>query len=245
MSILLIPVAPLSRTKSRLRDCFSVEQLIDLTIAMFKDLGNTLSKVKCFKNKIVYCNNSEILDLATDYKLIGIKEELTTPHKSFAKVIQDLNGIAISEFKAKATIFTFLDLILISPENFYEIYSLLSKNNITVCPAMNSGGISIFGRKPPNIISSNCFSDLKKTSLISLYDEAKEKRLEITFYDSFKAGFDVDVKQDLVFAYNYLKLFNLTHTETFKFLNDNLNLTLQKNSSENNRDFKIVPKILR
>ena len=64
MSILLIPIAPLSKTKSRLRDCFSAKQLRDLTIAMFHDLGRTLSQVKCFDKKIVYCNAPEILEIA-------------------------------------------------------------------------------------------------------------------------------------------------------------------------------------
>ena len=48
MSVLLIPIAPLSRTKSRLRDCFSAQQLRDLTIAMFKDLATKLEKVDIY-----------------------------------------------------------------------------------------------------------------------------------------------------------------------------------------------------
>jgi 2-phospho-L-lactate guanylyltransferase (CobY/MobA/RfbA family) len=83
MNILLIPIAPLSRTKSRLRKCFSKEQLKELTIAMFKDLALKLTRVDCFESKIVYCNSSEILELADDYGLIGIREELATPRKTF------------------------------------------------------------------------------------------------------------------------------------------------------------------
>ena len=66
MSILLIPIAPLSRTKSRLSDCFSKEQLKEFTISMFKDLGNKLLKIDCFEEIIVYCNSSEILELAEE-----------------------------------------------------------------------------------------------------------------------------------------------------------------------------------
>lgn len=242
MNILLIPIAPLSHSKSRLRDCFSKEQLKELTIAMVKDLGNTLLKVKCFDKKIVYCNNSEILDLANNYNLIGIKEELTEPRKSFDNVINDLNMIAINQFNAKSTVFTFLDTILIAAKNFNDIYSLIKKHDILICPAIHSSGISIFGRNPPKIISSSCFSDPKKTSLISLFNEAKKKGLKITFYDSFRAGFDVDVKQDLVLVYKYLKIFNLIYSETYKFLKSNLKLTLQKKNAENNRDFRIMEK---
>ena len=241
MSILLIPVAPLSRTKSRLRDCFSKAQLKKLTIAMFKDLGNTLKRVKCFDEKIVYCNNSEILDLAEEFNLIGIKEKLTEPRKSFKDVIMDLNNIAIKEFAPKSTVFTFLDIILIAAKNFNEIYSLVKNNQLVVCPAIHSAGISVFGRNPPNIISSDCFSDLRSPSFVSLLNQADALGIKnISIYDSFRASFDVDIKQDLLLAHNYLKVFNLTHTETYKFLQENLKLTLRKVNIEDNRKFEIT-----
>ncbi|MFX0133749.1 MAG: hypothetical protein ACFFDN_08900 [Candidatus Hodarchaeota archaeon] len=240
MSILLIPVAPLSRTKSRLRDCLSNEQLKELTIAMFKDLGKTLTEVDCFARKIVYCNTPEILEIAKDYNLIGIKEELMVPPKSFDEVIEDLNNIAINKFKAEQTVFSFLDLILISTKNFYEVNSLLKTHQLVVCPAIHSAGISILGRNPPDIISSY-FSDPNIPSLVALLNNASKRGIEkIAIYDSFRAGFDIDIKQDLVLAYEYLKIFNLTDTDVFKFLKSNLRLTLKKRTANNNRTFKIT-----
>jgi len=239
MSVLLIPIAPLGRTKTRLRGCFSNEQLKELTIAMFKDLSSKLSNVNCFKEKIVYCNDKLILQLAEDYGLIGIKEVLTQPRKSFDDVIKDLNTIAIRDFNAKQTTFTFLDLILISAKNFVEIHSLVSRNQLVVCPAISSGGISILGRNPPDI-TRTFFSDSYTPSLISLLGNAKEKGIDkIAIYDSFRAGFDIDIKQDLVLAYEYLKIFNLTDTLTFRFLKKNLKLKLQK-INENNREFRVI-----
>ena len=240
MSILLIPIAPLSRTKSRLRDCFSTEQLKELTIAMFKDLGNTLSKVNCFDEKIVYCNTSKILELANDYDLVGIKETITTPPKSFDNVIEDLNNIAIKKYNATQTVFSFLDLILITAKNFYEIYSLINKNQLVVCPAIHSAGISILGRNPPDIISSY-FSDPNIPSLVAQFNNALKNGIDkIAIYDSFKAGFDIDIKQDLVLAFEYLKIFDLTHTNVFKFLKRNLRLSLKKRNPINNRTFDLT-----
>lgn len=240
MSILLIPVAPLTRTKSRLRECFSKKQLKELTIAMFKDLGKTLKDVDCFDRKIVYCNAPEILDLAKNYDLLGIKEELTVPPKSFDEVIEDLNNIAIKKFDAKQTVFSFLDLVLISAENFYEINSLIKKNQLVVCPAIHSAGISVLGRNPPDIIPS-FFSDPNIPSLVALLTNASKKGIEkIAIYDSFRAGFDVDVLQDLVLTYDYLKIFNLIQTEVFKFLKLNLKLSFKKADANNNRYFQII-----
>ncbi|NVM34292.1 MAG: hypothetical protein HWN81_01775 [Candidatus Lokiarchaeota archaeon] len=240
MSILLIPIAPLSRTKSRLRDCFSTEQLKELTIAMFKDLGNILTKVNCFDEKIVYCNTSKILELANDYDLVGIKETISTPPKSFDNVIEDLNNIAIKKYKATQTVFSFLDLILITANNFYEIFSLLSKNQLVICPAIHSAGISILGRNPPDIISSY-FSDPNIPSLLALFNNASKNDIDkIAIYDSFRAGFDIDIKQDLVLAFEYLKVFNLTHTNVYKFLKRNLRLSFKKRNQINNRSFEII-----
>ena len=240
MSILLIPIAPLRRTKSRLRDCFSNKQLKELTIAMFKDLGKTLLDVDCFNRKIVYCNAPEILDLANDYDLIGIKEELTVPPKTFDEVIEDLNNIAIEKHNARQTVFSFLDLILISSNNFYEINQLMQRNQIVICPAMHSAGISIFGRNPPDIIPSY-FSDPNTPSLVALLENASKKGIEkIAIYDSFRAGFDIDIKQDLVLGYEYLKIFNLMKTDVFKFLQTNLKLSLKKVNANDTRTFKIT-----
>jgi len=240
MSILLIPIAPLSRTKSRLRDCFSIDQLRDLTIAMFKDLGKTLTQVNCFDEKVVYCNTPEILEIAYNYDLLGIKEELTTPPKSFDNVIKDLNNIAIKKFNAKQTIFSFLDLILISAENFYEIHTLVKKNQLVICPAIHSAGISILGRNPPDVISSY-FSHPNKPSLIALFNNAYKRGIDkIAIYDSFRAGFDIDIKQDLVLAYEYLKILKLMDTEVFRFLKSNLKLSIKKIDANNNRSFKIL-----
>lgn len=240
MSFLLIPVAPLSRTKSRLRDCFSKEQLKELTIAMFKDLGKKLSTVSCYEEKIVYCHGSEILDLAINYGLIGIREELTSPRKSFDAVIDDLNNIAIENHDAQQTVFTFLDTILISTKNFYEINALVKKNQLVICPAIHSGGISVFGRNPPNIIRTH-FSDSLVPSFVASLKDAQERGLKnIAIYDSFRAGFDIDIKHDLLLAYQYLKVLNLKHTETYKFLKKNLRLTLKKKNANNNREFKIT-----
>ena len=63
--------------------------------------------------------------------------------------------------------------------------------------------------------------------------------IKYSIYDSFRAGFDIDIKQDLLLGYEYLKLFNQNDTETFKFLRDNLKLALHKKNMKNNRQFKI------
>ncbi|MFX0032240.1 MAG: hypothetical protein ACFE8E_08105 [Candidatus Hodarchaeota archaeon] len=238
MSFLLIPIAPLSRTKSRLRDCFSKQQLKELTIAMFKDLAFKLEKVDCFKDIIIYCNSSEILNLASEYGLISIKENLTKPRKSFDDVINDLNKIAIEKYNAKRTIFTFLDIILISVKNFYEIEAIVKENQLVVCPAIHSAGISVLGRNPPDIIPTY-FSKPDFPSLVALLNKAHEKKLKLAIYDSFRAGFDIDIKQDLALALEYLKVFNLTNTETYKFLKQNLNFIIRKRNIRNNRDFEL------
>ncbi|MBY8979834.1 MAG: hypothetical protein KGD72_05555 [Candidatus Lokiarchaeota archaeon] len=238
MSILLIPIAPLSRTKSRLRDCFPKGLLKDLTIAMFKDLAKKVQNVDSFDSKIVYCHDEEVLELAEEFGLIGIKEKLTHPRKSFDLVINDLNNVAIKEYDAVSTVFTFLDVILLSENNLMEISNLMKFNQLVICPAIHSAGISLFGRNPPDIVPTH-FSNTNIPSFVALLKDAKRRNLKISIYDSFRAGFDIDIKQDLLLGFEYLKIFDLTSSETFKFLKDNLKLVLQKRSLKNNREFKI------
>jgi 2-phospho-L-lactate guanylyltransferase (CobY/MobA/RfbA family) len=238
MSILLIPIAPLSMTKSRLRDCFPKGLLKELTIAMFKDLAKKVQNVDSFDHKIVYCHNNEILELAEEFGLIGIKEKFTHPRKSFDLVINDLNNIAIKDYDAVNTIFTFLDVILLSQKNLIEIGNLMKLNQLVVCPAIHSAGISIFGRNPPDILPTH-FSNPNIPSFVALLNDAQSRNLKVSVYDSFRAGFDIDIKQDLLLGFEYLKIFELTKTETFQFLQKNLKLTIQKRNIKNNREFKI------
>lgn len=240
MSSLLIPIAPFSTTKSRLKDCFSVDQLKEFTIAMFKDLINTLADVNCFEHKIVYCNASTILELAEENGLIGIKEDLTDTPKTFDEVISDFNKIAVERFSAQQTTIAFLDLILITAKNFYEINTLIQKNQLVVCPDVHSAGVSILSRNPSGIIPS-FFADPNTPSLFALLNNASKNGInKIVIYDSFRAGFDLDLKQDLVLAYEYLKIFNLKDTEVFKFLKNNLKLSIKKKNANDNRNFEML-----
>jgi len=190
----------------------------------------------------VYCASDEILELTGEYNLIGVKEELTDAKCTFDAVISGMNDIAIKKFNANGTIIAFLDIILITADNFYEINELMKLNKIVVCPAIHSAGISIFGRCPPDIIEP-CFSDPDIPSLSLLLKNAREKGIEeIAVYDSFRAGFDIDIPEDLLLAYEYLKIFNLAHTNTYKFLKNNLKSSLQKRDATNNRKFKSLKK---
>ena len=238
MSILLIPVASLSRTKSRLGDIFNREQLKNLTIAMVKDLFSKISQIKLQLDSLVYCNSSEILDLAEEHGFIPIKEKINTPQKCFDDVLHDINTIAIQDYHAKSTIITFSDLILITPNNLREIVKLIEQNQLVVCPAIISAGISVLGRNPPGIISTH-FSHPTTPSLVALLNEANTRGLKTAIYDSFKAGFDIDIKHDVMLAYEYLKAFNLVKSETYKFLKQNLNLVITKKSSIDNRMLEI------
>ena len=118
----------------------------------------------------------------------------------------------------------------------------MEKNQLVICPAIHSAGISLLGRNPPDIIPS-FFSDPKIPSLIAVLNEAKKKGIEkITLYDSFRAGFDIDILQDLILGYEYLKIFNLRDKEVFKFLKINLKMSIQKKNANDNRNFEIFKK---
>ena len=238
MNSLLIPVSPLPRAKSRLKSVFSESQLKDFTLSLFKDFALNVSMVKAFENKLVYCTSPEILELAEELGLTPIKEEKANSNKTFDEVIQIFNEIAIKKYGATKTTLAFCDVILINRINFIEISSLLKNNQLVICPAIHSGGISILGRSPPDIIPT-FFSHPSIPSLFALVNEAKIKKLKFVIYDSFRSGFDIDIKQDLVLAYEYLKALNMKDTNTYKFLKDNLKLTLLKKNLNDNRELEI------
>jgi 2-phospho-L-lactate guanylyltransferase len=238
MSYLIIPVASLTNSKSRLEDIFTRDQLKDLTIAMLKDLFHKISQLKTPLNTLVYCNSTEVLDLAEEYKLISIREKKQVKRNCFDDTLQEINNIAIKEYLAKSTIILFSDLILISQKNIIEITKLIENYQLVVCPAIISAGISVLGRNPPGIIQT-CFSHPSTPSLVALINNAKNNGIKTKIYDSFRAGFDIDIKHDVMLAYEYLKAFNMQNTETYKFLDENMNFIMKKKSSIENRILEI------
>lgn len=229
MSILIVPVSQLDQAKIRLRDIFSKEKIKDFTLAMFKDICQKTLQTDCFSKKIVYCNTQEILEISRDYGFIPIKEERSEKSPDFNNVITEISDIIIKKYNPISTLIAFADLILISQKNFLEISELLKKNQLVICPSVNSLGISLIGRTPPNIIKT-CFSNSKNSSLIAQIELAKKKKLkQIVLYDSFRAGFDADLKEHVILGYQYLKIFNLTDTETYKFLKLNLQESIRSN----------------
>jgi len=228
MSVLIVPVSQLDQAKIRLREIFSKQKIKKFTLAMVKDICQKTLDRECFSKKIVYCNTQEVLDLARDFGFIPIKEKRRYKSPDFNIVINEISDIVIERFHPTNTLITFADLILISPENFVEISNLLKKNQLLICPSVNSLGISLIGRSPPDVIET-CFSNFNNPSLIAQMKLVRKKNLKkVILYDSFRAGFDVDLKQHVISGYNYLKVFKLTNTETFKFLKKNLKKGLKK-----------------
>ncbi|MHA1147296.1 MAG: hypothetical protein ACTSR8_03535 [Promethearchaeota archaeon] len=242
MSILAIPVAPLSKAKSRLNECFSREQIRDLIKAMLRDMYDNLKSLDLFNVIIIYSQDREILELAATYNFMGIREIPIKQSRSFDDVISELKDIAIAKFKSEPLLISFLDLPLINQQHFSEINSLLHQYQIVVCPAIKTAGISLIGANPPSLLPP-CFSDPKLPSLITLYNNAREKGIsQIYSYDSFQAGFDIDLREDCLLAVEYMKIFDLTERATYKFLKTNLNHCFEKIDENNNRSFKFVEK---
>ncbi|MGQ4872854.1 MAG: hypothetical protein ACP6IY_02155 [Promethearchaeia archaeon] len=238
MTILFIPVAPLNKTKTRLKTCFSEEQLIQLTLAMVKDICYKVKNISTFREIIVYCRNHEVLDIARKNGLIGYQENINNNIKNFDDIIQSLKKIAISEFESDKMLITYIDLVLISKNNLIELNNYLENADMVICPEIRSLGISILGGKPELI--PRCFSDPKTPSLLVLLKILKNKNIEnIKIYDSFRASFDLDVPEDCILALEYMKLFNLTNSETYKFLKNNVKFTLEKENPINTRKFRL------
>jgi len=227
MSVLAVPVSPLSHTKRRLAKVLSNKQLEELTLAMVKDFCKKTLDLNCFSEKIVYCYTPQVLELSEEYGFCPIREEAGQKSDNFNDVITQMNNIILNKFNPENVVISFVDLILISPRNLIEIKNLLEKNQLVICPSVHSLGISIIGRNPPDVIDT-CFSPSDGSSLIAQIQLAKKNDLKkIALYDSFRAGFDVDLKEHLKLGYEFLKIFNLTDSETYKFMQNHLKTLLK------------------
>ncbi|MGV9174106.1 MAG: hypothetical protein ACOC44_14990 [Promethearchaeia archaeon] len=236
MTILFIPVASLSKSKSRLSDCLTQIQRQEFTIALFKDFAEKIENLDIFQEKVIYSPDNKILELAETYNLKGIQEIPRHNSKNFNTVISEMDKRAIDQFEAKSSLTVFLDLPLLTRENLVDLHNMLKNNQLVVSPALNSAGISALGRQPVDVMFPQ-FDDPNEPSLLALYKTAIRKGIKPVLYDSLRASFDVDIKHDLYLAFEYLKIFDLTESHTYNFLENNLDQQICKKEGFDNRDF--------
>lgn len=209
--VVLVPVAPLGRTKSRLGPLLTLAQRRELTIAMVRDVLDACAEARAngWIRDVVVCHrgNGEatIEEITRARGLHFLKEP---PVGDLDGIIAAMTRYAQQELAADASILVFSDLPLLAARNFSAVARQLARveRAILLCPSLNDG-VSFLARKPPAVVPTRFNTDTAHLSSFQAHvDTARAADIPVLLHDSLSAFFDVDLPLDLALVQHYLEI---------------------------------------
>jgi len=186
----IIPVKPFSKGKSRLSAILTVEQRILLNSTMLSRTIRILKAVKEIHHIVVVSRDSSALSIAHNFEVKTIQEE----------GVIDLNraleraAIVAKAYSANAVLVIPSDLPLLVPS---DISSFLARQKggmeMIIAPDRRKEGTNALYLSPPDLIEFKFGINSFKLHI----EEAQRCGAQISIFDNFNFGLDIDISQDL------------------------------------------------
>jgi 2-phospho-L-lactate guanylyltransferase len=217
----IIPIAPLDRAKSRLKDLLTLPQRAQLVLHMLEDVSATLFDSDLVKGATVVSTDSKVLEFA---KSLGI-HTLQEPKPSNLNSALNLATKTLMESSPECSNLilpvdiplvskTSLDGVLLKVEENQEMHGLHSFSKIVIAAQSNDGGTNLLLRWPPNLIGlsfgPNSFAKHRNDCLL--------KKAKFIEWKSADTSLDIDTPQDVK---NFMNLGE--GTNTWEFLTSSFN----------------------
>lgn len=180
----LIPVSPLNKVKSRLKNFLTYEERVNLIKSMLSDVYNGLNPV--FDNVYVVSKDLEILNYSRD---MGIT---TIPENENIKGLNDAIKYSLKYIKNECVAIVPADVPLICKENLRKLYKDTNGYSVAICPS-RGGGTNLLIMKPKNVIDTQ----YEGFSFLKHIEECEKKGVDYLIYPSFYISIDINTVEDL------------------------------------------------
>lgn len=186
----IVPLKSLRASKSRLSSHLNVEERLELTLAMFKDVITTFSRCKAINNIIVvtpegeiskYCSFPHKVDVIYDYG------------KGQIPAVEMAVNYTIRRYSPHILLIAVADMPLAKPKHIYEILELAQKENTIVLAPSMDGGTNILAENPPKTIKLM----YGKNSFKKHVEYARRLGFNVAVYETLETGLDVDTLMDV------------------------------------------------
>ncbi|MEM3072100.1 MAG: 2-phospho-L-lactate guanylyltransferase [Candidatus Bathyarchaeia archaeon] len=187
MTYVLIPLKRLDKSKTRLSSVLTLEERVELTIAMLEDVVESAVHAKGVKR--VYVINNDV-ELARIMKAHGVKM-LRDPGKGLNNALK----IWLKKFEreSKSALILPADIPLIKSEDLEQVIRLGAHYDMVISPSRNMKGTNALLLKPPTLLKplfgSNSFNRHLKAAV--------EVNVRLKVFKNERIGFDVDSPSDL------------------------------------------------
>ncbi|MEM2113173.1 MAG: 2-phospho-L-lactate guanylyltransferase [Candidatus Nitrosocaldus sp.] len=185
----IIPVKSLARGKSRLATLLSMEERINLSIAMLRDVLGCLCSSPYIDSVIIVSSDSIIKGIAKEFNTVLVEDAYE----------QGVNSaVALADHVASrydASVVLPHDIPLINAFDVSMLYASMLKHVrcVVITPSSRLDGTNILLRRPPNVIKTHYDED----SYILHVREALTSDARVKILLSKRLMFDIDELDDL------------------------------------------------
>lgn len=186
----VIPVKNLARGKSRLAPLLSVEERINLSIAMLRDMLECLCSTSYISAVVIVSSDRLVKDVAEEYDAVSVIEDKDEQGVN--------NAVALADSITRdydASVVLPHDLPLIDVIDLAMLYNtvLHNKRCVVITPSSRLDGTNVLLRRPPNIIKTHYDED----SYILHVREALANNARVKILLSKRLMSDIDEPADL------------------------------------------------
>ena len=183
----IVPVKRLNVSKTRLSEVLSLEKRNELTVAMLRDVLDTLKSSKVH-SVLVVSPDYAVKQIAGEYGFSFILSRHAGLNPSLKEAIE-----WCTQKNAASVLVLPADLPLVSPEDISRLIELGSEpSTVVLSPSLDCGTNALLLR-PPDVIPVRYGKD----SFIKHIEEALKADVQLRFYASREVMLDIDSEDDL------------------------------------------------
>ncbi len=212
--VAIVPVAPLSRVKTRLSPLLSQLERSRLVLCMLSDVAAALKAASSIQETIVITSDEKVAEYATS---LGVNTliERHPPELNAALVLA--TSKLLNEFPDSASLIVPVDIPMLNASSLMEVIRSAddASDSIVIAAPSNNGGTNLLLRLPPDIISPSFGED----SFAIHRRKALSKGIHFEEYRSEQISLDIDTAKDL---YEFMDVGK--HTNTWDYLKNEVDL---------------------
>lgn len=190
--VAVVPVAPLSRVKTRLSPLLSQLERSKLVLCMLSDVVTALKATSSIQETIVVTSDDKVAKYATS---LGVNTliERHPPELNAALVLA--TSKLLNEFPDCASLIVPVDIPMLEPSSLMEVIRLAddASESIVIAAQSNNGGTNLLLRLPSDIINPSFGQD----SFTIHRSKALSKGIRFEEYKSRNISLDIDTADDL------------------------------------------------
>lgn len=198
MTLILMPLKRLKHSKTRLSKILTIEERIGLTIAMLKDVVESVIEAKGVERTYVINNDKKVAEILKEYNVEMLKDPGGGLNNALLTNLEKFENVTDSALILPS------DIPLVNSEDIECVIDLGLKSKAVICPSSDLLGTNALMMNPPTLFPPSFGLHSFKRHTYA----ACNKKVKFIVFRNHRISFDIDGIVDLK---KLLSLKNIHH----------------------------------